>query len=158
MDLEVLRVSSCKDSTSGLFFDTTNGRSFLCYTLEDEYRSDKVKGETRIPAGTYNITHRTVGGFTKRYQNRFPEIHNGMLWVRDVPGFDYILIHTGNTDEHTAGCLIIGDSQENNQLKSNGFIGRSNQAYKRIYPRISAAILAGETVTITYIDYDQIEA
>ena len=46
-----------------------------------------------------------------------------MLHVLDVPGFEYILIHCGNTDEHTAGCLLVGDSQENNQITKDGFIG-----------------------------------
>ena len=55
MKLEVLRVSSALDSTSGLLFDVTNGRKFLCYTLEDEYRNEKVMHETRVPAGTYTI-------------------------------------------------------------------------------------------------------
>jgi hypothetical protein len=72
-----------------------------------------------------------------------------MLHVLDVPGFDYILIHCGNTDEHTAGCLLVGDSQENNQITKDGFIGKSTQAYKRIYPDIANAIECGE-VTITY--------
>ena len=56
MNLEVLRISSQKDSTSGILFDVVNGkRNFLCYTLEDEQRDVKVWGETRIPAGTYEI-------------------------------------------------------------------------------------------------------
>ena len=52
MKLEVLRFSSQSDSTLGLLFDVTNGREFLCYTIEDEARETKVMGETRIPAGT----------------------------------------------------------------------------------------------------------
>ena len=156
MKLEVLRISSESDSSSGLLFDISEGtRKFLCYTLEDEYRNDKVMHETRVPAGTYNILLRTVGGFHAKYTKRY-DFHKGMLHVQDVPGFEYILIHTGNTDEHTSGCLIVGDSQENNQLKKDGFIGRSTQAYKRIYPPIAAALEAGEEVTITYTDYDTV--
>ena len=155
MELEVLRFSSQKDSTSGLLFDVTRGgREFLCYTIEDEHREEKVFGETRVPAGTYRITLRTVGGFHGRYVKKYGEMHKGMLWVRDVPGFEYILIHTGNTDEHTAGCLLLGDSQQNNAIKSDGFIGSSVQAYKRIYPSIAKAIEDGEEVMITYIDFD----
>ena len=131
MKLEVLRISSEKDSTSGILFDTTNDKKFLCYTLEDEKRDEKVMGETRIPEGTYEIKLRTVGGFHQKYTKRFGNIHRGMLHITSVPGFDYILIHCGNTDEHTAGCLLVGDSQENNQLIKNGFIGKSTQAYKR---------------------------
>ena len=93
---------------------------------------------------------RKVGGYHAKYSKRFPHIHVGMLHVLNVPGFEYILIHCGNTDEHTAGCLLVGDSQENNQITKNGFIGKSTQAYKRIYPRIAEAIDCGETVTITY--------
>ena len=75
-----------------------------------------------------------------------------MLHVLNVPGFEYILIHCGNTDEHTAGCLLVGDSQENNQITEDGFIGKSTQAYKRIYPMIAKAIRKKEEVTIEYKD------
>jgi len=154
MELEVLRFSSQADSTNGLLFDVTGGkREFLCYTLEDEHRDVKVMAETRVPAGTYKITLRTVGGFHGRYKSKYGEMHKGMLWVRDVPNFEYILIHTGNTDEHTAGCLIVGDSQQTNFGDSDGFIGSSVNSYKRIYPPIAKAIEEGEEVTITYIDF-----
>ena len=155
MKLEVLRFSSQVDSTSGLLFEVTDiKRHFLCYTLEDERRALKVKGETRVPAGTYKIELRNEGGFHQKYTKKYPGIHRGMLHVTDVPNFEYILIHTGNTDEHTAGCLIVGDAQENNLLLPDGFVGKSVNAYKRIYPSIAKAISQGEEVTITYIDYD----
>ena len=44
MKLEVLRFNSQEDYTLGLLFDVTDGRKFLCYTLEDEYREIKKKG------------------------------------------------------------------------------------------------------------------
>jgi hypothetical protein len=157
MQLEVLRFSSEDDSTSGLLFDITNGnRKFLAYTLEDEYRKEKEMHETRIPAGTYNVTLRTEGGFHQRYVAKYGDMHKGMLWVKDVPGFEYILIHTGNTDEHTSGCLLLGDTQTNNQIKEDGFIGSSVQAYKRVYPQIAEVLEGGGTVNITYTDYDTI--
>ena len=156
MELEVLRFSSQKDSTNGILFDVTGGkRQFLCYTLEDEFREDKVSGETRVPSGTYKVTLRTVGGFHGRYDKKYGEMHKGMLWVRDVPNFEYILIHTGNTDEHTAGCLLLGDSQQANFGNSDGFVGSSTQAYKRVYPSIAEALEENEKVTITYIDFDK---
>ena len=155
MKLEVLRFSSQKDSTSGLLFEVTDvKRHFLCYTLEDERRALKVRGETRVPAGTYKIELRNEGGFHEKYTKKYPGIHRGMLHIVDVPNFEYILIHTGNTDEHTAGCLIVGDAQENNLLLPDGFVGKSVNAYKRIYPSIAKAIGQGEEVTITYIDHD----
>ena len=154
MKLKVIRFSSQKDSTSGLLFDVTDGTKFLCYTLEDERREEKVMAETRIPAGVYSILLRNEGGFHGRYTKKYGDMHKGMLHVQDVPNFKWILIHTGNTDEHTAGCLILGDSQENNVLMKDGFIGRSVQAYKRVYPPIAEALENGEEVTIEYIDLD----
>ena len=157
MKLQVLRISSEKDSTSGLLFDFTNGRKFLCYTLEDEYREEKIMGETRIPSGTYEVVFRKSGGFHNKYVKRYGKMHRGMLHIINVPGFDYILIHTGNTDEHTAGCLLLGDTQTNNQIAKDGFVGSSGQAYKRVYPKIADAIENGECVTIEYIDYDNVK-
>jgi hypothetical protein len=155
MKLQVVRFSSQVDSTSGLLFEINElGKHFLCYTLEDEARVLKVKGETRVPAGTYKIELRTEGGFHERYSRKYPNIHIGMLHIVNVPGFEYILIHTGNTDEHTAGCLLVGDSQENNVIIRDGFVGKSNNAYKRIYPRIAKAIESGEEVKIEYVDFD----
>ena len=154
MKLKVVRFSSQEDSTSGLLFlEQNNKLEFLCYTLEDEYRKSKVRGETRVPAGVYKIQLRKEGGFHQRYTKKYGSMHKGMLHVTDVPGFEYILIHTGDTDEHTAGCLLVGDSQENNAIIKDGFIGKSNNAYKRIYPDIAKAVET-EGVIIEYIDLD----
>ena len=162
MKLEVIRISSGTDSTNGVLLELDSAapnphgegfrckRTFLAYTLEDEYRKDKVYGETRIPNGTYKLALRTVGGYNEKYKRRFPDFHVGMLHVTNVPNFEYILIHCGTTDEHTAGCLLVGDSQENNQITKDGFIGKSTQAYKRIYPRIAEALNCNEEVIITY--------
>jgi hypothetical protein len=157
MKLRVIRFSSEEDSTSGLLFDVTDGVKFLCYTLEDEYRpmEEKVITETRILEGTYRITLRTVGGIHNKYKDRFSDIHKGTLWVRDVPNFEYILIHCGNTDEHTAGCLLVGDTQVNNQIEKDGYIGKSTQAYRRIYPPIAKALEDGKEVTIEYINLNK---
>jgi len=158
MKLKVLRFSSQEDCTNGLLFqDSDLGLVFLGYTLEDEHRVLKVKGETRIPAGIYNIKFRKEGGFHEKYSKRFPGIHKGMLEVCDVPDFKYVLIHCGNDDSHTAGCLLLGDSQENNVIIKDGFIGKSSNAYKRIYPNIAKQIEMGNQVTIEYIDFDSKE-
>ena len=157
MKLKVLRFSSQEDSTSGLLFlEGDLELQFLCYTLEDEKRSSKVRGETRIPAGVYQIKLRTEGGFHNKYKKKYGALHKGMLHVTNVPNFEYILIHTGNTDEHTAGCLLVGDSQENNSIIKDGFIGKSTNAYKRIYKDISRALESKEKVTIEYVDFDVI--
>lgn len=153
MKLEVLRYSSGEETTLGLLFDVTGPmpRQFLCYTLEDEHREFKVAGQTRIPDGEFKVTLRTVGGKHAKYGARYPDMHKGMLWVRDVPGFEYILIHVGNTDDDTEGCLLLGDTANQN-VTAEGSIGSSGNAYKRIYPLIADKIAAGEKVTITYID------
>ena len=150
---EVLRFSSQEDSTLGMLFDVTDGRKFLCFTLEDEARDEKVKGETRIPAGTYKIKLRNEGGYHNRYVKKYGSMHKGMIHVQDVPGFTYILWHTGNTDEHTNGCLLFGDTSQQNITKE-GFIGASNDAYKRVYPPIADAIEKDGEAEVTYIDYD----
>ena len=87
--LEVLRYSSGSDSTLGILSEMGDyGREFLCYTLEDEFREEKVSAETRIPEGTYDIKLRTTGGFNSRYLNKFgADWHRGMLHVQNVEGF-----------------------------------------------------------------------
>jgi hypothetical protein len=153
MKLEVLRFSSQNDSTLSMLFDVTdNCRKFLCFSLEDEYREVKVMGETRIPKGVYNLGLRKEGGFYTRYNEKFGAMNIGMIQVQDVPGFEYILWHIGNTDEDTAGCLLLGDTSQQNITKG-GFIGSSTDAYKRVYPPIAAAIESGEEVKVEYIDF-----
>jgi len=105
MKLLVERFTSDEDTTiSAVYLDDV----FQCFGLEDEYREEKVASKTRIPAGTYKVGVRTTGGFHSRYKNKFSEFHQGMLHVQDVPRFEFILIHVGNTDENTAGCLLVG--------------------------------------------------
>jgi hypothetical protein len=153
MKLTLLRVSSQIDSTSGILFDSTEYPKFLCYTLEDEFRSVKVASETRIPEGTYKIGLRTEGGFHARYSSRFNTIHKGMLELQDVPNFKWILIHCGNTDENTAGCILVGNSQTSNLVQKDGFIGSSTDAYKTIYPSLATAAAKGE-LEINIVDFD----
>ncbi|MCP4111289.1 MAG: hypothetical protein GY749_38140 [Desulfobacteraceae bacterium] len=153
MDLQVWRFSSGRESTLGVLYEIIDGKGdFLCFTLEDEYRTEKKYGETRIPAGTYPIELRTFGGHHARYSRKFPDIHKGMLWVRHVPNFKDILIHIGNRDDDTAGCLLVGNSVEENFV-SEGFIGSSALAYKRIYLPIATALEMGRGVTIEYVDF-----
>tara|TARA_B110000285_G_scaffold132037_1_gene148192 strand:- start:5338 stop:5814 length:477 start_codon:yes stop_codon:yes gene_type:complete len=156
MKLKVLRFSSQADCTNGLLFEDSDiGMIFIAYTLEDEHRALKVKGETRIPCGTYNLKFRDEGGFHEKYSKRFPSIHKGMLEVCDVPNFKYVLIHCGNDDSHSSGCLLVGDSQENNVIIKDGWIGKSTNAYKRLYPHIAKQLELGNEVTIEYIDLDK---
>jgi hypothetical protein len=147
MKLQVVRTQFGKDATNGLLY--IDG-VFECYTLEDQYQEVKVMHETCIPEGTYDIKFRTTGGFHTKYSARYGAAHHGMLHIQDVPGFQYILIHTGNTDEHTSGCLIVGDTQQDLDVNFNGMVGASGNAYKKLYPKIAKELLIGEKVTIEY--------
>jgi hypothetical protein len=148
MELTVLRYSSGEESTLGLLYID---QKFACYTLEDEHREKKVYGETRIQAGRYQVILRTVGSHHKRYKQKFPEFHKGMLHITNVPNFTHILIHIGNTDDDTAGCLLVGESTFSN-IKQAGRIDSSTIAYKRIYPIIVSAMEKGDEVWIKYLD------
>ena len=73
-----------------------------------------------------------------------------MLHVQDVPNFTYILIHTGNTDEHTSGCLIVGETQQDLDVSKDGFVGSSTVAYKKMYAKVASELLQGKPVSIEY--------
>ena len=150
MKLEVYRTQFGTNATNGLLF--IDG-VFECFTLEDEVRDKKVYGETAVPFGKYNVVLRTEGGFHNRYTKKYGSMHKGMIHVQDVPGFEYILWHTGNTDEHTDGCLLLGDTATQNKTKE-GFIGASVDAYKRVYPKIAECLENGIGCEVTYIDYE----
>nr|BAR34393.1 probable peptidase [uncultured Mediterranean phage uvMED] len=147
MKIQVIRTQLGKDATNGLVF--IDGQ-FECYSLEDQYQKVKVMHETCIPEGEYEVKLRTVGGFNDRYTKKYPTFHKGMLELQNVPGFQYILIHQGNTDEHTSGCLIVGNTQQDLDVNFNGMVGSSADAYQKLYKKVSAAILIDEKVTIKY--------
>lgn len=69
--------------------DTPNGRGCRC--------KEKVYARTAIPAGTYKVTME----HSPRFKRTLPYLH-------DVPHFLGILIHSGNTDADSAGCIIVG--------------------------------------------------
>jgi hypothetical protein len=110
-----------------------------------------VAGETRIPAGRYKLGLRREGGFHTRYAKLFSGIHRGMLHLLNVPNFEYILIHCGNTDKDSAGCILLGDNAVQN-VTLPGMIGASQIAYRRVYPDIAAALERGQDVHITIAD------
>ena len=151
MKLQVVRTQFGKDATNGLLF--IDG-VFECYTLEDQYQAVKVMHETCIPEGTYDIKFRKTGGFHAKYSARYKNAHYGMLHIQDVPNFTYILIHTGNTDEHTSGCLIVGETQQDLDINFNGMVGSSAVAYKKMYSKVANQLLQGKEVTIEYSKID----
>ena len=151
MKLQVVRTQFGKDATNGLLF--IDG-VFECYTLEDQYQAVKVMHETCIPEGTYDIKFRKTGGFHAKFSAKFKNAHYGMLHIQDVPGFEYILIHTGNWESQTSGCLLVGDTQQDLDVSDKGFIGASVNAYKRMYSKVANQLLQGKEVTIEYSKID----
>ena len=121
---------------------------FFCHGLEDEYRLQKVPGETRIPAGCYDLRTRTDGGFHNRYKTLFPDIHRGMIEIVSVPDFKWVLIHVGNYERDTAGCLLLGNADFNSWA-----VWQSKQTYRRFYTKTIEAVLSKEA-TILFLDND----
>lgn len=148
MILRLIRFSPSSDDTLGLLF--IDGL-FHSFTIEDEFRSEKVQAETRIPEGAYEISLRTYGSFHNRYSKRFSTFHKGMLELKNVPGFTDILIHPGNTEEDTEGCILVGDGIMTNRDKNGSLIG-SVDAYKSLYNQIVDALSNNEAVTIRVMD------
>lgn len=149
MKITVERITSDNETTVSMIF--VDG-VFQCFGLEDEYRETKVPQETRIPSGKYPVSLRTVGGFHNRYKKKFSDIHNGMLHIQNVPNFEYILIHVGNTDENTAGCLLVGTGAT--CRKDDMSIQSSVEAYRSLYQKVIDAAWANE-LKIEFIDRDR---
>lgn len=157
MKLVVKRFADNGKATMGLLY--VNG-IFECFTIEDEERAIKVAGETRVPEGVYKIALRSEGGYHDKYKSKYPDMHKGMLciynaknWKIEAKGmeFQYILIHTGNTEKHTAGCLLVNDAVSNKTFSGSSSV----DAYEDLYPKVRDAILAGENVTIEYVDIEE---
>jgi len=98
MELGLKRVIHAPKDTIGLMsIDSV----FDVFTLEDKASYPKIPGETRIPAGYYKVGLRYSPKFTPRFGHH-------MLWIMDVPEFEYILFHPGNFNRDTAGCILVG--------------------------------------------------
>jgi len=133
MKLEVVRSMCGATCTIGELL--VNGEH-ECYTLEDVVRpegSPKVFGETAIPYGTYQV----VVTYSPHFQRDLP-------LVADVPGFQGIRIHPGNTAADTEGCLLVGTG------KTATSVTGSRDAFNTLFPKIGDALRRGEAVTITY--------
>lgn len=153
MELLNRRISSGDEATLGTLFDITDSKPirFLCYVLEDQFNEPKVPRETRIPPGHYQIKLRTEGGMYQRYGKRF-QWHKGMLWLQNVPDFQFIYIHVGNKDDDSEGCLLVGDGQISNVVE-RGQVTSSVTAYRRLYGHITKALESGEEVWIEVEDF-----
>ena len=109
MKILVKRIAKKDTYTIGKMY--IDGKYF-CDTLEDKDRglsqstplsiikSKKVPGQTAIPTGTYNV----IVNISPKFGRMLPRL-------LDVPGFDGILIHRGNTDKDSSGCLLVGENK-----------------------------------------------
>jgi len=130
MELKIMRKEFTERSTIGDFFiDNT----FFSYCLEDMIREPgvKVAGKTAIPEGRYKV----IIDQSSRFKRAMPHI-------LDVPGFEGIRIHAGNTAASTAGCPLLGFT------KSKDFIGESRLAFNRFFDILHEALIK-EKVFIT---------
>ena len=156
MKLTVIRLGDNGDATIGAFY--ING-VFKCFTIEDqEQKGEKIRKETRVPEGRYEVKLRAEGGKHAKYAQKYPKIHKGMLCISNRPGwflendghkFQFILIHVGNTDAHTEGCLLLNYGADALSFRGSN----SGNAYQDLYPEIAAACEV-EEVLITYIDME----
>jgi hypothetical protein len=134
MILNLRRKTFSEKSTVG---ELTIDGVFECYTLEDRVRpvtEAKLHGRTAIPAGTYRV----IITPSNRFKRPLP------LLV-DVPGFDGIRIHPGNTDADTDGCILVGNR------KGVDFIGESRDAFGRLFAKLARCLDRKESVKITIV-------
>jgi len=107
MELTLIRFDLDASRTIGrLYVD----KASYCYTLEDTVRMDgvKVPGKTAIPTGRYAIA--------VTYSPRFKVVLPILL---NVPGFDGIRIHAGNSAGDTEGCILVGHNLEGDYITSS---------------------------------------
>ncbi|EFQ2715972.1 hypothetical protein Q6S73_001056 [Campylobacter jejuni] len=104
---------------------------FECFSLERKEEGLESGKDLRIPEGNYNLKRHspsrfenTLRSITKKDDDTMINVYND-----DVPSSRAILIHWGNTDKDTQGCILLGLTKDNN----NESVGQSRQACKEFY-------------------------
>ena len=130
---------------------------YFCDTLEDVDRglnqsyplevnkSLKLKSVTAIPVGTYRVS---LSYYSPKFGGKafYKKTCNGKLpRLMDVPAFDGILIHCGNTAKDTDGCILVGENKVKGQLIN------SRETFSRLYAVLKAAYDSHTTITITIV-------
>ena len=139
MEIKVIRNVLTSEYTVGeLYIDSV----FYCHTIEDRYRKiqkkeDKIYGVTAIPCGSYPV----VLDFSSKYSKMMPHI-------LDVPYFSGIRIHSGNSDEDSLGCLIVGDYCPG---VAGGWLKNSRIAYSKVFEKLQQASDKSERIFITIL-------
>ena len=131
MELKVNRTDFTPKSTIG---DLLIDGQWECHTLEDAVRGPgiKIPGQTAISQGRYEI----IIDRSMRFKRMMPHILN-------VPLFEGIRIHSGNSAADTAGCILVGE----NKIKGRLINSRAWEGV--LTEKIEAAIAAGDKVYIT---------
>lgn len=134
LELIVQRRPSHNETTIGELSIT--GHTFTCFTCEDLNRFDapKVPGKTCIPAGRYLVDMKTPSPkFNRRLMPR----------LVNVPGFIGILIHTGNSNGDTEGCILVGFKLVGDRIEE------SVLAFRALMSILEAAASTGREIWIT---------
>ncbi|ELE2915705.1 hypothetical protein RMC29_001986, partial [Campylobacter coli] len=99
---------------------------FECFALEEDKEGLESGKDLRIPEGNYNLRRHTPSRFENTLRSITKKDDDTMINVYndDVPSSRAILIHWGNTDKDTQGCILLGLTKDNN----NESIGQSRQA------------------------------
>lgn len=158
MKLRLIRVARRDKYTIGHLYrqDKENGQWVkLCDVIEDKDRGLvqsmteaniaklKVKGQTAIPTGTYEIVMNVVSPkFLKKPLYR--DFCGGKIpRFKYVKGFSGVCMHSGVDQDSTEGCPIVGEN------KVVGKVINSWATFKRIYPILKRAANNGERIMIT---------
>jgi hypothetical protein len=116
MELKLERDELKDDCTLGkLYIDGV----FFCYVVEDKVRKEKIKAVTAIPYGRYKVI--------VNMSNRFKKL---MPLLIDVPFFEGVRIHSGNTAEDSEGCLIVG------MVRTENGVGMSRVAFAKLMEKL----------------------
>ena len=114
----------------------------------EEIKKIKIKGNTCIPYGTYNVT---LDVYSPKFGSKsyYKEVCNGKVpRLLNVKGFDGILIHVGdgpNGHKLTEGCILIG----RNTIK--GGLTEGKKYFQLLYNQMLEAKKRGEKIKITIV-------
>jgi hypothetical protein len=162
MNFILQRYSANSESTQGILLEK-EPRKFFSHTIEDQPQTIKVKAETRIPAGFYELkimkadTPLTVKHRAAYNKGEASPWFNYHIEITGIPGFTSVYVHSGINDDHSAGCLLLVDTMHNNQLEVSEQVGnRSMQAVKRFYLKVYPILEAGGKAFIEIRDENKL--
>lgn len=138
MKATIYRYADNGTATLGLLY---LGGEFFCHTLEDTGRPEKVKGKTRIPAGSYPVLFReVVSPLTEDYRAKY-DWFRYHVELKGVPSFKYVYVHIGNWATDTEGCILLGSGATDFPER---MITNSTEAYKAFYERVKGSVSKGD--------------